>query len=93
MAELYKVNTSDPSTAITPRHIKVTLKLTSSALWAINTVRLIYARKAHVIAKWWVGVYRRHTRTKVTLKYTSSELWAIDSIRLVQRLVNQGPHV
>lgn len=92
MAELYKVNTSDPSTAIAPRHTKVTLKLTTGALWAINTIRLIYARKAHVIGKWYVAVNRRLTRTKVTLKYTSGELWAIDSIRLVQRIVHQGPH-
>ena len=92
MAELYKVNTADPSNAISPRHIKVTLKLTTGALWAINKIYLVYARKAQVIPKWLIVVNRRLKRTKVTLKYTTSELWAVDSIRLRQRLVNQGPN-
>lgn len=90
---LFKLNLADPSYAVKPRHIKVTVKYTTGAKWAIDSIRLLYARREHVIPKYLIPVNRRIKRTRVTLKYTTGEFWAIDSLRLVQRIVNQGPSV
>ena len=88
---LYKINTSDPNYAIKPRDIKLTVKHTTGAIWNVDTIRLTYARKEHVIPKWCVPVHRLIKRTKVTMKYTTDELWAIDSIRLKQMIRHRGP--
>jgi len=91
--QLYKINFNDPTLGIKPRHIKVTLKATSGHRWSVDSIRLLYANKAHVIPKYWIPIGRLIKRTKVTLKYTSNELWAIDSLRLNQKLTNRGPTV
>lgn len=89
--DIFKVNMADPSYATILRHIKVTVKNTVAGLWNVDTVRLIYANKAHVIPKWLVPVNRLLRRTKVTLKYTTDEEWAVDSLRLHQKIKHRGP--
>jgi len=91
VVNLFKANTADPDYAVSPRHIKLTLKHSTGSIWNIDTVRLTYASKAHVIPKYLMAVDRRIKRTKVTLKYSTDEMWAVDSIRLKQRIVNRGP--
>ena len=91
--QLYKLNLNDPQLGVKPRHIKVTIKYSSSHKWAVDAIRLIYANREHVIPKYYIPIERRIKRTKVTLKYTSSEAWAVDSLRLKQRITQMGPTV
>ena len=90
---LYKINGNDPSYATTPRHIELDIQYSTSAKWAIDVVRLVYARRQHVLPKWLIPVDRLLKRTEVTLKYSTSEFWAVDSLRLRQRIRHQGPNV
>jgi hypothetical protein len=93
MAELYKIDTNSPDTGLVARHVKVTLKYTTSELWRIETIRLLWSRRQHVLPKWLVPVNRLLKRTKVTLKYTGSDLWRIDAVRLKQMIKNRRPQV
>ena len=88
--KLFKSAFTDPDKGVVARNVKVSLKYTNNGgLWRIDTVRLMFSRKAHVLPKWLVRVYRNIKRTKVSLKYTANELWRIDAIRLKQRIRHQ----
>jgi hypothetical protein len=91
--DVFKLNMTDPDRAHGLRHIKVTVKYTTGAQWAIDSIRLHYARREHLIPKWIIPVNRLLKRTKVTLKYTTDEMWAIDSLRLHQKIKHRGPTV
>lgn len=92
VVELYKINAADPNYAIVARHVKITVKYTGGSIWNVDTIRLLFARRQHVIPKWIIPIDRLIKRTKVTLKYTTDEQWSVDSLRLHQRIVNRGPN-
>lgn len=89
--QLWKVDNNDPDKGVVARHIKTTLHFTGSGKFTIGTIRLHYARKQHVIPKWWAEVGRNLKRTKVTLNYSGSDLIRVDSVRLKQMIRHRRP--
>jgi len=90
---LWRIDTISPDRGVIARHVKVILKNTVDAAWRIDTIRLIWSRKTHVLPRWLIPVNRLLRRTKVTLKNTVDAKWRIDQIRLKQMIRRRRPQI